>query len=80
MEHLALVTLTHGKVKKSLYRPLGFQKVDACRFQDNQCMKVVRLSALCTGRLYPPGSITCTHFCYRLDQPQATVWLEGSCQ
>ena len=33
-------------------------------------MKVVRLSALGTGRLYPPGNIPGTHFCYRLSQPQ----------
>jgi hypothetical protein len=33
-------------------------------------MKVVRLSALGTGRLYPPGNIPGTHFCYMLSQPQ----------
>jgi hypothetical protein len=36
-------------------------------------MKVVRLSALCTGRLYPPpppGNIPGTHFCQRLSRPQ----------
>jgi len=33
-------------------------------------MKVVRLSALRTGRLYPPGNIPGTHFCYKLSQPQ----------
>ena len=33
-------------------------------------MKVVRLSALRTGRLYPPGSIPGTHFCSGLSQPQ----------
>jgi len=26
-------------------------------------MKAVRLSALCTGRLYPPGKNPGTHFC-----------------
>jgi hypothetical protein len=26
-------------------------------------MKVVKLSALHTGRLYPPGNIAGTHFC-----------------
>jgi hypothetical protein len=37
-----------------LDRPWGFQEVKAPRFQDNRHMKVVRLSALRTGRLYPP--------------------------
>jgi hypothetical protein len=36
-----------------LDNPLGFQEVEAPRFLDNQHMKVVRLSALRTGRLYP---------------------------
>ena len=36
-----------------LDRPRGFQEVEATRFQDNRHMKVVRLSALRTGRLYP---------------------------
>jgi hypothetical protein len=31
---------------------------------------VVRLSALRTDRLYPPGNIPGTHFCYRLSGPQ----------
>ena len=36
-----------------LERPRGFQEVEVPRFQDNRRMKVVRLSALRTGRLYP---------------------------
>jgi hypothetical protein len=35
----------------ALDRPLGFQEVEVI---DNRHMKVVRLSALRTGRLYPP--------------------------
>jgi hypothetical protein len=35
----------------ALKRPIGFQEVETPRFQDNQHMKVVRLSALPTGRL-----------------------------
>ena len=35
-----------------LDRPRGFQEFEVPRFQDNQHMKVVRLSALHTGRLY----------------------------
>ena len=44
----------HNK-KQSQYRPgrsWGFQEVEAPRFQDNRHMKVVRLSAVRTGRLY----------------------------
>jgi hypothetical protein len=33
-------------------------------------MKVVRLSALCTGRLYPIQNIPGAHFCSRLSRPQ----------
>jgi len=33
-------------------------------------MKVVRLSALSTARLYPPGNVPGTRFCQRLSQPQ----------
>jgi hypothetical protein len=33
-------------------------------------MKVVRLSALRTGRLYPLGDIPGTYFCLRLSRPQ----------
>jgi hypothetical protein len=36
-----------------LDRPVGFQEVEAPEFIDNRHMKVVRLSALRTGRLYP---------------------------
>jgi hypothetical protein len=46
-----------------LDRPWGFQEVEAPRFLDNRHMKVVRLSAIGTGRLYPPGNIPGTYFC-----------------
>jgi hypothetical protein len=46
-----------------LDRPLGFQEVKAPRFIDNRHMKVVRLSALHTGRLYPLGNTPGNHFC-----------------
>jgi hypothetical protein len=46
-----------------LDRPLGLEEVEAPRFLDNRHMKVVRLSALRTGRVYPPGNIPGTHLC-----------------
>jgi hypothetical protein len=36
-----------------LDRPLAFQEFEAPRLQDNRHMKLVRLSAIRTGRLYP---------------------------
>jgi len=36
-----------------LDRTWGFQEFEAPRFLDNRHMKVVRLSALRSGRLYP---------------------------
>jgi hypothetical protein len=52
-----------------LDRRWRFQEVEAPRFKDDH-MKVVRFSALRTGRFYPPGNIPSTHFGYRLSQPQ----------
>jgi len=40
-------------LKQSLYRPWKFQEFEAPRLQENRHMKVVSLSALLTGRLYP---------------------------
>ena len=39
------------------------------RFQDNRYMKVVRLSALRSGRLYPERNIPGPHFWLRLSRP-----------
>jgi hypothetical protein len=58
-----------GKVV--LYGPLGLQEVETPEFSDNRHMNVVRLSALRTGRLYPPGKVPGTHFYYRLSRPQS---------
>jgi hypothetical protein len=44
---------------------------------DNQHMKMVRLSALRTGHLYPPGNIPGTHFVRGWFHPRAIVWPEG---
>jgi hypothetical protein len=43
-------------------------------------MTVVRLSALRTVRLYSPGNIAGTHFCYRLSNLRVVVLPEGLCQ
>jgi hypothetical protein len=69
MDGLVSITLIHltclGKSNPitGLDRTLESQEVEAPRFLDNRHMKVVRLSALRTGRLYTPGKITGTHFC-----------------
>jgi hypothetical protein len=43
--------------------PEGSRRLRLPEFLDNQHMKVVRLSTVRTGRLYPPGSVPGTHFC-----------------
>ena len=49
-----------------LDRALRLQEDEAPRFQDNQYVNVVMLSALRTLRLYPPA----TNFCWRLSRPE----------
>jgi hypothetical protein len=49
------------KVKQPHYRPgqaLRLQEVKAPRFLDNGHFKVLRLSALLTGRVYPPRRLS----------------------
>jgi len=53
-----------------LDRPWGLQVVEAPRFQDSRHRKVVRLSAVLSGSLYPAGNIPGTHFCWRLSHPR----------
>jgi hypothetical protein len=50
--------------------PWTFQEVEVPRFPDSRHMKVVRLSALCAGHLYPSGSALGTHFCLSLSRHQ----------
>jgi hypothetical protein len=47
-----------------------YQEFKTPRFFDIRHMKVIRVSALRTGRLYPSGNIPGTHFCHRLSRPQ----------
>lgn len=44
-----------------LFRFKGFQDIKDPRFQDSRDVSTVRLSALCTGRLYLPGNIVGIH-------------------
>jgi hypothetical protein len=38
---------------QACYKPIGFQEVEAPRLLDSQHIKMLKLSALCTGRLFP---------------------------
>ena len=42
----------YKELKQSLHTSWGFREAEAPRFQYNRHMKVVRLSAVCTGYLY----------------------------
>jgi hypothetical protein len=71
-------TLMSGK--QSHNRPSVAQRVPGLGsqiFQDTQHMKVVRLSALCTGRLYPQEMFLVLIFTRGWVDPRATVWSEG---
>ena len=55
---------------QALTVPEGPRRLRLPKSLDNRHMKVVKLSALYTGHLYPQGSIPDTHFSQRLSPPQ----------
>ena len=59
-----------SNVKLSHDRPLLLRGLRLGLFLDSQHMKVVSLSALCTGCLYPLGDILGTHFFGGLNRSQ----------
>jgi hypothetical protein len=71
---LCCTSLLSAKLKQTHYRPGQALRVPGCWgsqiLKDDRHMKVVRLSAICTGCLYPPGNTPGTHVCQRLSQPQ----------
>jgi hypothetical protein len=50
--------------------PESYRRLRLPDFKTVSKWKVARLSALSTGRLYTPGNIPGTHFCYRLSRTQ----------
>jgi len=60
----------YSVTKQKRSRPWGFQAVEASTFKDNRHTKLARLSALCTGRLYPPRKYFWSLFVLEADSTQ----------
>jgi hypothetical protein len=67
---LALRTLGNSIPLQASTGPERSRRLRLPRFPDNRNMKVVRFPVLRNGRLYPPGKIPGTNFCYRLSRSQ----------
>jgi hypothetical protein len=63
-----------------LYRPWGFQEFEAPGFLDNRHMKVVRLSAMCTGRIYSQQIFLGLNSVRGWVDPRAIVRPTGLCE